>query len=103
MFFLLIESYIYFFQKEHSTLLRPTLGHPHQKGEIASLCEKEEERHKEYMVAVDDQTKQLQAVTLEQAKVFVEQLSRTSENQLVQYDNLLTVDDVEKGRKFKLT
>lgn len=40
-----------------------------------------------------------QVVTLEQAKTFVEQLSRTSENQLVQYDNLLTVDDVEKGSK----
>jgi hypothetical protein len=30
----------------------------------------------------------------------VEQLSRTAENQLVQYDNLLTVDDVEKGSKY---
>ena len=30
----------------------------------------------------------------------MEQLSRTAENQLVQYDNLLTVDDVEKGSKY---
>ena len=85
-------------QDEHSTLLRPSLGHPHQKDEIASLCLKEEERHKCYISTVEDQTKQLKDTTLEQAKTFVEQLSRTAENQLVQYDNLLTVDDVEKGR-----
>ncbi|CAG2191023.1 unnamed protein product [Mytilus edulis] len=85
-------------QNEHSTLLRPTLGHPHQKTGIASLGEKELERHNAYISAVEKQTKELQVVTLEQAKTFVEQLSRTSENQLVQYDNLLTVDDVEKGR-----
>ncbi|XP_076092470.1 coiled-coil domain-containing protein 180-like isoform X4 [Mytilus galloprovincialis] len=85
-------------QNEHSTLLRPTLGHPHQKTGIASLGEKELERHNSYISAVEKQTKELQVVTLEQAKTFVEQLSRTAENQLVQYDNLLTVDDVEKGR-----
>ena len=31
--------------------------------------------------------------------MFVTSLARLAENQLLQYDNMLTVDDVEKGRK----
>ena len=31
--------------------------------------------------------------------MFVTSLARLAENQLLQYDNMLIVDDVEKGRK----
>ena len=34
------------------------------------------------------------------AKEYLESLARLSENQLLQYDNMLIVDDVIKGRKY---
>jgi len=37
--------------------------------------------------------------TVQLAKKFLDGLARLSENQLLQYDNMLVIDDVEKGRK----
>lgn len=85
-------------QKEHQHLLRPTLGHPHQKDKLASLCQAEIDRHKEYLEAVEKHTKTLQENAEDNARKFLEGLARLSENQLLQYDNELVVDDVEKGR-----
>ncbi|XP_035827051.1 coiled-coil domain-containing protein 180 [Aplysia californica] len=39
-----------------------------------------------------------QACTLEQSKAFLDRLVRVSELQLLQYDALMVIDDVEKGR-----
>ncbi|XP_021341706.1 coiled-coil domain-containing protein 180-like isoform X3 [Mizuhopecten yessoensis] len=85
-------------QKEHEHLLRPILGHPHQQDGMKNLCKKEVERHTDYVSAVEKHTKELQEVTVECAKTFLEILARSSENQLLQYDNQLVVDDVERGR-----
>ncbi|XP_033732294.1 coiled-coil domain-containing protein 180-like isoform X1 [Pecten maximus] len=85
-------------QKEHEHLLRPVLGHPHQEDGMKNLCKKETERHSDYVSAVEKHTKELQELTVEHAKTFLEILARSSENQLLQYDNLLVVDDIERGR-----
>ncbi|XP_061169622.1 coiled-coil domain-containing protein 180-like isoform X3 [Saccostrea echinata] len=85
-------------QQEHSHLLRPTLGHPHAEDSLKALCEKEEGRHKDYVAAVEKHTKDLQNSALSHAQTFIDMLARTSEHQLLQYDNLLVVDDVIKGR-----
>ncbi|WAR30538.1 CC180-like protein [Mya arenaria] len=85
-------------QKEHEQNLRPNLGHPHQEGRLAELCRQETERHNQYLAAVDEQTMALQNNAVDQAKIFLESLARLSENQLLQYDNMLVNDDVEKGR-----
>lgn len=50
-------------QQEHSHLLRPTLGHPHSEESLKALREKEEERHKDYVSAVEKHTKDLQVST----------------------------------------
>ena len=34
------------------------------------------------------------------ARSFIERLAKTSEHQLLQFDNLLVVDDVEKGSMY---
>lgn len=38
---------------------------------------------------------------LSHAQTFIDVLARTAEHQLLQYDNLLVIDDVVKGRKSK--
>lgn len=85
-------------QQEHSHLLRPTLGHPHAEDSLKALCEKEEARHKDYVAAVEKHTKDLQSSALSHAQTFIDVLARTAEHQLLQYDNLLVIDDVIKGR-----
>ena len=35
------------------------------------------------------------------AREYLDSLARLSENQLLQYDNMLVIDDVVKGRKYK--
>ncbi|KAK3086983.1 hypothetical protein FSP39_000010 [Pinctada imbricata] len=85
-------------QQDHTHLLRPTLGHPHKENDLKSLCEKEAERHNDYCSAVDKQTKELQDSALSHADKFIFVLSSTAEKQLLQYDEMLVVDDVEKGR-----
>jgi len=40
-----------------------------------------------------------QACAVEHAKTLLDALARLSEQQLLQFDGLLVVDDVEKGRK----
>lgn len=49
-------------REEHQHLLRPNLGHPHQVNQLTSLCEAENERHKEYMAAVEKQAETLQVM-----------------------------------------
>lgn len=85
-------------QQEHSHLLRPTLGHPHAEDSLKALCEKEEARHRDYVAAVEKHTKDLQSSALSHAQTFIDVLARTAEHQLLQYDNLLVIDDVIKGR-----
>ncbi|XP_060571229.1 coiled-coil domain-containing protein 180-like [Ruditapes philippinarum] len=85
-------------QKEHQHLLRPALGHPHQKDKLESLCQSELNRHQEYLDAVENHTKNLQDNAVDNARKFLDALARMSENQLLQFDNELVVDDVEKGR-----
>ena len=45
----------------------------------------------------------LQTTAAEQGQKFIEQLARTSEKLLLQFDNMLTVDDIIKGSKCKLS
>lgn len=43
-----------------------------------------------------------QSSALSHAQTFIDVLARTAEHQLLQYDNLLVIDDVIKGRKSNL-
>ena len=44
----------------------------------------------------------LQESAVKHGAAFIEQLARTSEQLLLQFDNMLTVDDIERGSKFFL-
>ncbi|XP_076436919.1 coiled-coil domain-containing protein 180-like isoform X2 [Babylonia areolata] len=85
-------------QKDHENSLRPNMGHPHHAPQLEALCQQESQRHDQYMTAVAKQTKILQACAVDHAKTLLDALTRLSEQQLLQFDGLLVVDDVEKGR-----
>ncbi|KAL8612782.1 hypothetical protein ACOMHN_033452 [Nucella lapillus] len=85
-------------QKSHENSLRPTMGHPHLVPELDALCQQESERHDQYLMAVAKQTRSLQACAVDHAKTMLDALMCLSEQQLLQYDGLLVVDEVEKGR-----
>ncbi|XP_071097132.1 coiled-coil domain-containing protein 180-like [Haliotis cracherodii] len=85
-------------QVEHQKQLRPALGHPHQVAALQALCEKEAARNADYLAAVQEQTADLQACAVEHGRQFLERLAGMGERQLLQFDNLLVVDDVEKGK-----
>ncbi|XP_077986671.1 coiled-coil domain-containing protein 180-like [Glandiceps talaboti] len=85
-------------RSEHKVLLRPTLGHPHNKPQLVQLCDKEEERKQEYLQGVEENTKTLQESSVDLGNDFVKKLSTTGEQILLMLDSLLVVDDVETGR-----
>ncbi|XP_074654547.1 coiled-coil domain-containing protein 180-like [Tubulanus polymorphus] len=83
---------------EYKNLLRPTLGHPQQYADMLELCNLEGERHEDYLQGVEQYITQRHDCAEELASDFVRHLSGTSEQLLLQFDNLLTIDDVNKGR-----
>ncbi|XP_002742433.1 coiled-coil domain-containing protein 180-like [Saccoglossus kowalevskii] len=85
-------------RNEHKTLLRPTLGHPHNQPQLLELSTKEDERREEYLSGVESNTKRLQESSVELAKSFVDKMSSTTEQILLMLDSSLIVDDVETGR-----
>ena len=56
---------LFLFQREHKTLLRPTLGHPHNKNQLQSLCDSEESRGQDYVHGVDENAQNLQVSAAE--------------------------------------
>ncbi|KAK3801077.1 hypothetical protein RRG08_027281 [Elysia crispata] len=85
-------------QQSNLNELRPNLGHPTHSDQLSRLCDQEQERHGDYVEAVDKHTAQRQACALKESVVFMERMVKTAELQLLQYDGMLVVDDVEKGR-----
>ncbi|XP_041370743.1 coiled-coil domain-containing protein 180-like [Gigantopelta aegis] len=85
-------------QQEHKNLLRPPLGHPHQQEALNRLCEKEAVRHTDFLEAVEQEMKSRQECAVRNAKEFLGRLVNMSESQLLLYDNLLVVDDIDKGK-----
>ncbi|XP_071948250.1 coiled-coil domain-containing protein 180-like [Antedon mediterranea] len=83
---------------DHKTLLRPTLGHPHQASKLAELCESESTRHNEYIDGVEKQTNTLKTCAFDLGSDFISKLATVSEQVLLLFDKLLTVDDILTGR-----
>ncbi|XP_071511232.1 coiled-coil domain-containing protein 180-like [Diadema antillarum] len=82
----------------HKNLLRPTLGHPHNRRELEALCQQEEERRKEYMKGVEENATALEAKMKACGDEFVRHLASTTEQLLLLLDSELVVDDVITGR-----
>ncbi|GFO20003.1 coiled-coil domain-containing protein 180-like [Plakobranchus ocellatus] len=85
-------------QQSNLNELRPVLGHPNHSDQLAALCEQEVQRHDDYTEAVNKHTIQRQECALQESTLFMERMVKTAELQLLQYDGMLVVDDVEKGR-----
>ncbi|XP_059166254.1 coiled-coil domain-containing protein 180-like isoform X2 [Physella acuta] len=78
--------------------LRPTLGHPQFTNDLATLCALEHERYLDFTETVAKYTLERQETALENSKVFLDNLQQIVQHQLQQYDEMIVVDDIKKGR-----
>eukprot|EP00794_Sanderia_malayensis_P016105 gene16105-17726_t len=85
-------------KRNHKTLLRPTLGHPNNRHEMANLNQSEDERKLAFeniMAGFLADNKEMQE---RNAVRFVQSLNHLTDKLLWQFDNYLTTDDVQKGK-----
>ncbi|XP_051893426.1 coiled-coil domain-containing protein 180 [Pristis pectinata] len=75
--------------------LRPVLGHPNNLKMLESLCKEEEERQDTDTTEIISNAESLKQCLYEHAKNFVSELSCLSEHLLLEFDNFLTIDDVQ--------
>ncbi|KAF6036812.1 CCDC180 [Bugula neritina] len=83
---------------EHKTLLRPTLGHPNHAAKMAALCSDEGKRSELCVQEINDYEIALKRLGEEHAAMFIEKISASSAELLLLFDDMLTVDDVIKGK-----
>ncbi|XP_067825956.1 coiled-coil domain-containing protein 180 isoform X2 [Heptranchias perlo] len=83
---------------ENKHRLRPIMGHPNNREILDSLCEEEEERQETATREIISNADSLQQCVSKHAKDFVIALSYLSEQLLLEFDNFLTVDDIQTGR-----
>uniref|UniRef100_F6XA93 DUF4456 domain-containing protein n=1 Tax=Ciona intestinalis TaxID=7719 RepID=F6XA93_CIOIN len=85
-------------KKSNKNELRPTLGHPDRAPVLKQLYDMECTRQTEHVEGVVEHAKLLKANITQSASCFIEQLSSLSHELLLEFDRLLTVDDVYVGR-----
>ncbi|KAG1957044.1 hypothetical protein F2P79_007257 [Pimephales promelas] len=81
----------------HSGQLRVRLSHPACETELKQLVEAEDERQREEKQAIHNNRQEVQACALKYAEEFVTALSRLAEALLFQFDNLITIHEVQVG------
>lgn len=82
----------------HQSQLRPSLGHPHNRNEMDTLCASEERRRQEALDGAKQHAHALAKLEAESASLFIEKLAQTCEVMLLQFDAVLSLDDVEVGK-----
>ncbi|XP_078383943.1 coiled-coil domain-containing protein 180-like isoform X2 [Oculina patagonica] len=82
----------------HQSQLRPSLGHPHNRTEMDTLCGSEERRRQEALDGAKQHAEALAKLEAQFAGVFIEKLAQTCETMLLQFDAVLSLDDVEVGK-----
>jgi len=87
------------FQKEHKTLLRPTLGHPNNIPELEKLKEAELSRQKDYEKSLDDYERLMMECENVSARNFLKDLTQITSLLFSQFDVTLTLDEVIVGGK----
>ncbi|XP_077087784.1 coiled-coil domain-containing protein 180 [Siphateles boraxobius] len=85
-------------RREHSGQLRVRLSHPACETELKQLVEAEDERQREQRQTIHNNRQEVQACILKYAEEFVTALSRLAEALLFQFDNLITIHEVQVGR-----
>ena len=81
----------------HQHTLRPQLGHPNQRTELEALCCQETARQNQMETTLEKNWQAQKAVVCQMGVKFVAKITQTSEQLLMQFDNLLTVDEVERA------
>ncbi|XP_051748617.1 coiled-coil domain-containing protein 180 isoform X5 [Ctenopharyngodon idella] len=84
-------------RREHSGQLRVRLSHPACETELKQLVATEEDRQREQRQAIQNTRQEVQACALKNAEEFVTALSRLAEALLFQFDNLITIHEVQVG------
>ncbi|XP_048045163.1 coiled-coil domain-containing protein 180 isoform X2 [Megalobrama amblycephala] len=84
-------------RREHSGQLRVRLSHPACETELKQLVAAEEDRQREQRQAIQNTRQEVQACALKNAEEFVTALSRLAEALLFQFDNLITIHEVQVG------
>jgi len=82
----------------HQSQLRPSLGHPHNRTEMDTLCASEERRRQEALDGAKQHAEALAKLEAQFASSFIEKLAQTCETMLLQFDAVLSLDDVEVGK-----
>lgn len=82
----------------HQSQLRPSLGHPHNRTEMDTLCSSEERRRQEALDGAKQHAEALAKLEAQFASSFIEKLAQTCETMLLQFDAVLSLEDVEVGK-----
>ncbi|XP_042580588.1 coiled-coil domain-containing protein 180 [Cyprinus carpio] len=84
-------------RREHSGQLSVRLSHPACETELKQLMLAEEERQTKQRQAIQNTRQEVQACALKNAEEFVTALARLAETLLFQFDNLITIHEVQVG------
>ncbi|XP_043914331.1 coiled-coil domain-containing protein 180 [Protopterus annectens] len=78
--------------------LKPSLGHPDNVVELENLCKQEEDRQSEQRRGTENLILTLQNTLIENTQQFVSSLASLTEKLLLEFDDVITVDDVQTGK-----
>ncbi|TSM86003.1 Caspase recruitment domain-containing protein 9 [Bagarius yarrelli] len=84
-------------KKEHSSKLKARLNHPACEGELNRLVTAEEDRQTEQRKRIESNRLELQTCIQKNADELVTKLATLTESLLFQFDNILTVDEIQGG------
>ncbi|XP_026067899.1 coiled-coil domain-containing protein 180 [Carassius auratus] len=84
-------------RREHSGQLSVRLSHPACETELKQLVLAEEERQTKHRQAIQNTRQEVQACAHKNAEEFVTALARLAETLLFQFDNLITIHEVQVG------
>ncbi|XP_032230152.2 coiled-coil domain-containing protein 180 [Nematostella vectensis] len=85
-------------KQHHQSQLRPTLGHPQNRQELDTLCGSETRRKTESIDGIQEHSSALLQSEVEFGGTLVQNLAQTCETMLLQFDAVLTLEDVEVGK-----
>ncbi|EDO34559.1 predicted protein [Nematostella vectensis] len=92
----LTSSSMCYFPQHHQSQLRPTLGHPQNRQELDTLCGSETRRKTESIDGIQEHSSALLQSEVEFGGTLVQNLAQTCETMLLQFDAVLTLEDVER-------
>ncbi|XP_075252069.1 coiled-coil domain-containing protein 180-like isoform X3 [Convolutriloba macropyga] len=84
-------------RSELEARLHPDMGHPNRVKQLGELDGMEQERHKEILDTIHICNSGVNELLNRQAKSFCSDLAKLAEQLLLQYDNLLLIEDVNMG------